>query len=115
MKYESFYEGDTAQGPGTSSRKRRNSNQEPPEKRQRISDDDGRPLVTPEFAALVSQTAVSNGSNPTYFGGNGNTGPESTYLSQDIVTGCVAEYDPYLSMRILSLPILESLVRLLCV
>lgn len=95
----------------TSSRKRRNSNQESPEKRQRVDDDGSRLLVTPEFAELISQTAVSLGNSMAQFGTNNNTSQGMPSFGQHAMTGITVQYDPYYNMRILSLPILESLVR----
>lgn len=91
----------------TSSRKRPNSNLESPEKRQRVDDTGSRHLVTPEFAELISQTAVSLGNGLVQFSGNNDArGASSQYaLAENTVP-----YDPYYNMRILSLPILESLV-----
>lgn len=102
---------DSAHDLATSSRKRRNSNQESPEKRQRVDDDGGRLLVTPEFAEIISQTAVSLGNNPAPFSGNNNTPQGMIHFGQHAMAGYTVEYDPYYNMRILSLPILESLVR----
>lgn len=91
-----------------SSRKRPSSNEEPPEKRQRISDD-GRHLVTPEFAELISHTAVSLGNVSVPYNGNSST-QSILNSSQYALAGDTVPYDPYYNMRILSLPILESLV-----
>lgn len=109
VKYEAPYDlENTPNAFPQSSRKRRSSDQESPEKRQRIDEDDS--LVTPEFAAFVSQTAVaagqtSNGSMATRI-----LEEEPAYLGLDGPAESDFVYDPYYNMRILSLPILESLV-----
>ncbi|KAE8453142.1 hypothetical protein EG329_011209 [Mollisiaceae sp. DMI_Dod_QoI] len=109
IKYESPYENGTESNSlSGSSRKRRNSNQESPEKRQRVDDDDLH-LVTLEFAAYVSQTAVASDGYPRDSSANTNHNVAEGTVGVDGAIQSGFEYDPYFNMRILSLPILESL------
>lgn len=111
MAYEPFYEMHSAHDTATS-RKRRNSNQESPEKRQRVDDDDdGGFLVTPGFAERMSQTAVLRGNDMVQFNGNSLLSEGLEGFGQHTVAADAVQYDPYYNMRILSLSILESLVR----
>ncbi|KAF8862154.1 hypothetical protein BDZ45DRAFT_712923 [Acephala macrosclerotiorum] len=113
VKYESPYEFDSAPNApnalSLSPRKRRSSNQESPEKRQRIDEDDDANLVSPEFAAFLSQTAIAAGGNSNGSMATRILEEETAYLGLDGAAESDCVYDPYYNMRILSLPILESL------
>ena len=116
LKYESPYNaslnGSPLQSPALKRTRSEEDLHEDPSKRQRIEPPAARNLPNEEFARLLAQATANTNEQierdrpePEYFGRQ-NAPDEGAKFQSGLAN------DPYLYMRILSLPILESLVRI---